>query len=62
MTLCIDPEFQMYTPEDSHGTWEYTAGKKKNIFQFTIFQVQAVTPQKINMEHNNEGLEDHFPF
>ena len=36
--------------------------KKKNIFQFTIFQVQAVTPQKINMEHNNEGLEDHFPF
>ena len=21
-----------------------------------------IHPRKINMEHNNEGLEDHFPF
>ena len=23
---------------------------------------QKTTPRKINMEHNNGGLEDHFPF
>ena len=24
--------------------------------------VRVSTPQKINMEHNHGGLEDHFPF
>ena len=47
MTLCIDPEFQMYTPEDSHGTWEYTAGKKTSsnspFFRFKLLHPRRLT-------------------
>ena len=27
-----------------------------------LLKTSWVSPRKINMEHNNEGLEDHFPF
>ena len=29
---------------------------------FKSFNGSCNTPRKINMEHNNGGLEDHFPF
>ena len=35
--------------------------KFKNLTENFLKKV-AVTPLKINMEHNHGGLEDHFPF
>ena len=56
---CKSEDIQISLPEDSPG---FFINKTSNLQKLWKQTLECLTPWKINMEPENDGLEDGFPF